>query len=88
MEEDKRLKQLLFRSQHRGFNEMDQLLTAFAYAQLAKLSPAELDAYGQLLDLPDWDAFAWITGQQEPPANLKHIVDKIKSYIDQAGLRG
>lgn len=81
MEEDKRRKQLLFRSQHRGFNEMDQLLTAFARAKLATLTESELDDYASLLDLADWDVFGWLVGQSSPPANMAHIVGLIRAHM-------
>lgn len=81
METDKRIKQLLFRSQHRGFNEMDQLLGSFAHAELAKLNPAALADYEQLLNLPDWDVYGWLVGQQQPPENFRAIVDLIRAHI-------
>ncbi|MGE3769999.1 MAG: succinate dehydrogenase assembly factor 2 [Bdellovibrionales bacterium] len=72
------MKQLLFQSQHRGFAELDLLLGTFARAHLAQLSVAELDAYEKLLNAQDWDVYAWLVGQTEPPAEHAVIVDVIK----------
>jgi antitoxin CptB len=87
MIEHKRLKQLQFRSQHRGFNEMDQILSAFARARLTVLSPTQLDDYATLLDLPDWDVFAWLVGQSAPPDDMAAIVDVIRTFMAENGIR-
>lgn len=87
MEEDKRLKRLLFQSQHRGFSEMDQLLTAFARAHLATLTPAQIDDYEVLLELPDWDVFSWLVGQAPAPGDMAAIVAFIRVHMDASGHR-
>lgn len=78
---EKRLKQMLFQSQHRGFAELDLLLGKFACAKLEYLSPALLDEYEALLDLQDWDVYAWLVGQAEPPAGAPlAIIQTIKDF--------
>lgn len=77
-----KLKQLRFRSGHRGFNEMDQLLKAFCESHLDKLDDALLTQYEQLLDLPDLDTYSWLIGQAEPPPDApKDIISYIRKII-------
>jgi antitoxin CptB len=59
---DARRRRLLFRSWHRGIREMDLVLGCFADAQLATLSESELDDYERLLEIPDQQFFAWVSG--------------------------
>lgn len=67
--QDIRLKKLLFRSQHRGTRESDLLLGGFAAANLATMTPAQLDRYEALLEENDADLIDWITNRSPPPAN-------------------
>jgi antitoxin CptB len=65
---DPRRRRLLFRSWHRGMREMDLIMGRFADAHIAQLSDAELDAFEQLMELPDPDLLAWITSASTVPA--------------------
>ena len=67
---EKRRKKAYFNSWHRGTREMDLLIGGFAEEQLASLTPEELERYEQLLQLPDSDLYAWVTGQAEIPEEL------------------
>ncbi len=67
---DARRRRLLFRAWHRGIREMDLVLGRFADAQLAGLSETELGEFETWLDIPDQQIFAWISGQQEIPAEI------------------
>lgn len=64
---DNRLKKIAFRAAHRGMREMDLLLGTFAERHLRSMSPEELDIFESLLNLPDPDLYAWITGVVEVP---------------------
>lgn len=66
---DARRKRNLFRAWHRGTREMDLLLGQFADSALADMSDADLEAFEALMEVPDRDLFAWITGKQEIPTN-------------------
>ncbi|HWP27717.1 MAG TPA: succinate dehydrogenase assembly factor 2 [Xanthobacteraceae bacterium] len=59
---DVRRRRLLYRSWHRGTREMDLILGRFADAHMADLAEQELDDYEALLEVPDADLFAWLTG--------------------------
>ena len=67
---DTRRRRLLFRSWHRGIQEMDLVLGRFADAQIAILSDAELDDYERLLEIPDQQMFAWVSGAEATPAEI------------------
>lgn len=60
-------RRLLFRSAHRGVQEMDLLLGRFAAAHLARFDDAQLDSWAALLDESDPDLWGWITGTVPVP---------------------
>ena len=74
------IKRLQFRSAHRGVAEMDALLGGFAGTGLAGLDGGQLAQYQRLLDAPDWDAFAWVTGKAVPPDELAEIVGLVCAH--------
>ena len=58
----------MFRAWHRGTRETDLILGRFADAHVAAFSDAELADFERLLDVPDPDIFAWVTGTEPVPA--------------------
>jgi antitoxin CptB len=64
---DRRRKQLLYQSAHRGTKESDLLLGAFARAHIASFNAVQLERYAALLDESDNDLFDWIAGRAPPP---------------------
>ncbi|KAL2017994.1 hypothetical protein VTK56DRAFT_1374 [Thermocarpiscus australiensis] len=56
---------LLYQSRKRGTLESDLLLSTFASARLAAMTPAQLAEYDRFLDENDWDIYYWAT-QREP----------------------
>jgi antitoxin CptB len=64
---DARRRRAIFRAWHRGMREMDLIMGRFADAEIAQLSEAEIDFFEALLDVPDQEAFSWITGEVKPP---------------------
>lgn len=59
----------------------------FAEARLQDLNEAELEEFERILDAPDTDVYAWITGVQETPENFQGpVMDQLKTfrYEDQA----
>ena len=67
---DARRSKLKYRAWRRGFVEADLVLGPFADAHLTALDEAELDQLELLLEQPDHDLYAWITGQTEPPGDM------------------
>ncbi|KAH6649827.1 Flavinator of succinate dehydrogenase-domain-containing protein [Chaetomium tenue] len=57
---------LLYQSRKRGTLESDLLLSTFASARLARMTPAQLAEYDRFLDENDWDIYYWATQQQQP----------------------
>ncbi|WP_439814409.1 succinate dehydrogenase assembly factor 2 [Zavarzinia sp. CC-PAN008] len=72
-----RRKRLTFRSWHRGFKENDLLLGSFADTHIAQMDEGQLDRYEALLEQPDADIFAWMTGAEAVPAAFDHDVMKL-----------
>src|SRR5688572_17028438 len=66
---DVRRRKLLFRAWHRGIREMDLIMGRFADSAIESLSDADLMAFERLMDLPDQQVLAWITGEEPAPAD-------------------
>jgi antitoxin CptB len=71
---DPRRKKVLFRAWHRGMREMDLIMGRFAESRLDRMSDAELDLFEALIEVPDRDLLAWITGREATPANYDTAV--------------
>ncbi|KJS25231.1 MAG: hypothetical protein VR75_12020 [Hyphomonadaceae bacterium BRH_c29] len=85
---DTRRRKLKFRAWRRGFREMDLLMGSFADQYLDTYDAAQLDQFEALLDLPDWEVFAWLVGQNEVPEDDRSMVlDQLIAfkYAAQAG---
>ena len=78
---DARRRRIVFRSWHRGMREMDLLLGRFADARIAQLSAGELVDYEALLEAPDRDIFAWLTGEAATPENFATpVLGKLRAF--------
>jgi antitoxin CptB len=78
---DDRRKRLLFRCWHRGTREMDLILGRFADAEIASLSDDELAQFEQLIEAPDPDLYAALTGNAPlAPENASRLFDRIKAF--------
>ena len=75
-----RRKRLLFRAQRRGFKEVDLIFGTFAARQLSGLADAELDQFEALLDAPDQEVYAWLTGFEAlPPLHDNAVFARLKA---------
>ena len=74
---DARRRRDLFRSWHRGTQEVDLLLGSFADYFLACFDGAQLNRFEALLDCPDVDLLDWITGRSTPPQEYDHDVMRL-----------
>jgi antitoxin CptB len=63
----RRRKRLVFRAWHRGTRETDLILGPFAEAHVAGFSEHELADFERILEIPDPDIFAWVTGAVPVP---------------------
>jgi antitoxin CptB len=66
---DARRRKLLFRAWHRGMREMDLIMGRFADATIEHLAADELAEFEVLLEVPDRELLAWITGESDVPPN-------------------
>ena len=83
---DERRKRALFRSRHRGMREMDVVFGAFADACLPTLSVGDLQDFENLMDAPDADVFAWLTGAVPAPVSYDTpLFRKIADFHRHAG---
>ena len=77
---DDRRKRLLFRCWHRGTREMDLILGRFADAEIGGLADSELAQLERLIELPDPDLYAALTGDAVlAPEYRSELFDRIKS---------
>jgi antitoxin CptB len=77
---DDRRKRLLFRCWHRGTREMDLILGRFADAEIANLTDDELGQLERLIEVPDPDLYAALTGDTPPDAEYANgLFERIKS---------
>lgn len=61
----------------RGLLELDVLFVRFLELHYSALNQTEQCAFQRLLKQPDQTLLGWLQGQQEPPADLKMIIDKV-----------
>jgi antitoxin CptB len=78
---DDRRKRLLFRCWHRGTREMDLILGRFADAEIADLSDDELGELERLIEVPDPDLYAALTGDKPLAGEqASPLFDRIKAF--------
>lgn len=66
---DARRRKLLYRAWHRGMRETDLIMGRFADASIEQLAAVELADFEQLMDVPDRELLAWVTGEADVPPN-------------------
>ncbi|QDZ21119.1 succinate dehydrogenase assembly factor [Chloropicon primus] len=64
-------RRLLYRSQQRGWLELDLVMGEWAEKNLKSLCDERLLAYSELLDEENPDLFKWFTGQLPAPENMR-----------------
>jgi antitoxin CptB len=78
---DDRRKRLLFRCWRRGMREMDLILGRFADAEIGSLSDAELADLESLIEVPDPDLYAALSGGTLlAPEYRTALFNRIKSF--------
>lgn len=78
---DPRRRRVLYRAWHRGTREMDLLVGRYAEAAVAALSDDELGELERLMEVPDRDLFAWLTGTAETPDNYRGpVLDAVVAF--------
>ena len=78
---DERRKRLLFRCWHRGTREMDLILGRFADINIKNLSDEELAELEQLIEIPDPDFYAALSGDARLASQYAGpLFDRIKAF--------
>lgn len=67
---EQKRRRLLFRAWHRGIREMDLIMGRFADAHIHSFTDSDLEAFEELLTVPDQQAYAWISGTEPVPAEF------------------
>jgi len=78
---DARRRKLLFRAWHRGMRETDLIMGRFADAAVAEMSADELSAFEALMEVPDRDILAWVTGEAATlPAHDTPLFRRLRDF--------
>ncbi len=78
---NERRRKLKFRAWRRGFREMDMLVGAFADVNIDSFNEAELDEFEAILNVPDWEVYAWLIGQKDiPPENNGPVMQRLVKH--------
>jgi antitoxin CptB len=85
---DLRRRKLLFRCWHRGMREMDLIMGRFADSAVAELSDGELADLERLIELPDRDLLAWVTGEVNVPEDVDSVVFRRMRDFHRNGNKG
>ena len=67
---DARRRRLLYRAWHRGMRELDLIMGRFAESAIEQLTADELIDFEQLMEVPDRELLAWVTGEADVRANF------------------
>ena len=65
--DENRRKRIVWRACHRGIKEMDIVMGTFVRSRIGKSDVAELQELERILEIPDQDLLAWLTGAQPIP---------------------
>merc|ERR1712086_360169 len=68
---DAHRRRLIYRSKQRGWLELGIMLGEWSSANLARMTPTELEEYENILDLENPDLFKWLTLQEPVPDDLQ-----------------
>lgn len=85
---DARRKRLLFRCWHRGIKELDLIIGGFADAHLQTLTDDELDQLEKIIEAPEPELYAALTGDGPAPRGVSGpLFEKMKSFRVVDGLK-
>jgi antitoxin CptB len=82
---DERRRRMVFRAWHRGTRETDLILGRFADAHVVTFSDAELADFEAVLEMPDPNIFAWVTGVTPVPEEAASpVLDRLIAFYKEA----
>ncbi len=82
MEKSLLLKQLLYRSNHRGCKETDILLGKFFSEKFSEFGDAKLENYRRFIEEDDMLIYDWILGKVAAKDEYKLLIDEIRKFHD------
>ena len=83
---DVRRRKLLFRAWHRGLREVDLILGRFADDTIEQLTEAELHEFEGLMNVPDGELLAWLTGEADvPPSHDGPLFRRLREFQAKQG---
>lgn len=76
-----RRRRLRFRAWHRGIRETDIIMGRFADAEVDAFTADDMAEFERLLDIPDHDILAWVTGALPvPPDEESSLLARILAF--------
>lgn len=76
------IKQVLYRSQHRGCKETDILLGKYIVAKINEFDDAKLDLYQKFINEDDLAIYDWILSRLNVPEEYVGLVGEIREFHD------
>ena len=80
MNQELLVKQLVYRSLHRGCKETDFLLGNFAEEKLSQMEASDLKLFDRLLVEDDLKIYDWILGKELTPVEYQKLVSDIRRF--------
>jgi antitoxin CptB len=78
---DERRRKLLFRAWRRGVREMDLIVGRFADVHIGEFDDAGLDDFERLIEVPNAELYAWVSGTEAAPANFDTgVLRKLRAF--------
>jgi len=83
---DVRRRKLLFRAWRRGVREMDLIVGRFADAFIDKFDEPALDDFERLIEAPNAELYAWVSGDESAPADFDtNVLRQLIGFHRRAG---
>ena len=76
------IKQVLYRSQHRGCKETDILLGKYIVEKINEFDDEKLDLYQKFINEDDFAIYDWILNKMNVPEEYVGLVVEIREFHD------
>ena len=81
-----RRKKLLFRAWRRGVRETDLIVGRFADAHIEGLDEPSLNDFERLIEVPNAELYAWVSGEAAVPADYDtRVLRQLKDFHARRG---
>jgi antitoxin CptB len=82
---DVRRRKLLFRAWRRGVREIDLIVGRFADAFIDKFDQKSLDDFERLIEVPNAELYAWVTGEAAPAEHDTAVLRQLIGFHTRSG---